>query len=115
MSMRLTGVELYSADLERSKAFYEEVLGLSLSENVVAHHVKFDTEGTFLCMEVPGSEDYPSADKAVLFFEVSDLAEVIARIGNKRFTKISVDGRPRWAVLSDPDGHNILLLQRTQT
>lgn len=110
--MHLTGVELYSKDLTRSRAFYRDTLGLTLSEDDPAHHIMFDEGDTFLCLEVPGAENYPSQDKAVLFFEVPDLAATVDRIGHARFLKVELEGTRPWAVLPDPDGHNILLLHK---
>lgn len=109
--MRLTGVELYSADLARSREFYRDVLGLTMSEDDPAHHVMFEPGDAFLCLEVPGAENYPSRDKAVLFFEVSNLAATADGIGRDRFVKLELETPNPWAVLHDPDGHNILLLQ----
>lgn len=108
--MRLTGVELYSKDLARSREFYRDTLGLALSED--DHHIMFDAGDTFLCLEVPGAENYPSQDKAVLFFEVPDLATEADRIGRERFVKLDLDAAKPWAVLHDPDGHNVLLLHK---
>lgn len=105
--MQLLGTELYFQDLDRARSFYADVLGLRVAEEDPAHHVKFDTSRGFLCLERKGAEDYPSLDKAVLFFEVPDLAAAIARIGREGFVRIE----PGWAVLHDPEGHNILLLQ----
>jgi hypothetical protein len=50
-----------------------------------------------------------SEDKAVLFFEVPDLRLAIAAIGQDRL----VQSEGTWAVLHDPEDHNILLLQRS--
>lgn len=44
----------------------------------------------------------------MLFFEVPDLAAAIKAIGKNRI----VQSEAKWAVLHDPEGHNILLLQR---
>jgi catechol 2,3-dioxygenase-like lactoylglutathione lyase family enzyme len=107
---RLAGVELYSSDLERSRAFYERVLALKVAEEEAGHHVMFDTGEAFLCLEKPGVENYPSQDKAVIFFEVDDLGASVASIGQERFVKYEPESG--WAVLHDPDGHNVLLLQK---
>lgn len=106
---RFVGVELYFENLERAKKFYMETVGLDVSEEQVGHHAKFDGSAGFVCLERKGAESYPSKDKAVLFFEVSDLRSAIAVIGEDRL----VQSEPTWAVLYDPEGHNILLLQRS--
>ena len=104
----MVGVELYFDDLERAKAFYRDVLGLTITNEEPGHHAQFDGGTSFLCLERKGVESYPSQDKAVLFLEVPDLAAAIAAIGPERV----VLSEPAWAVLHDPEGHNILLLQR---
>ena len=108
--MRLAGVELYSSDLERARAFYEQVLSLRVTEDEAGHYVMFVTGEAFLCLEKPGVENYPSRDKAVVFLEVDDLSATVLRIGHGRFVKYEPDSG--WAVLHDPDGHNVLLLQK---
>jgi hypothetical protein len=53
-------------------------------------------------------ESYASKDKAVLFFEVADLQSAISAIGREQL----VHAEQSWAVLHDPEGHNVVLLQR---
>ena len=60
------------------------------------------------------TESYPLRDKAVLFMEVTDLQATIEALGRNRIIHFEPEGegqRPPWAVLHDPEGHNILLLQ----
>ncbi len=105
---KFTGVELYFNDLKRARSFYADVLGLRISDEDERRYAKFDAGACFVCLERKGSESYPSQDKAVLFFEVPDLAAAVAAIGEDRI----VQREATWAVLHDPEGHNILLLQR---
>lgn len=102
------GVELYFEDLSAAKAFYSGTLGLTLSEEQPGHHAKFESGDGFICLERKGAESYPSKDKAVLFFEVPDLQAAVEAIGKDRV----VQSASSWAVLHDPEGHNVLLLQR---
>lgn len=102
------GVELYFDDLEKAKKFYEETLGLAVSDEQTGHYAQFDSGGRFICLERKGAESYPSKDKAVLFFEVPSLKSAIAAIGQEKI----VHSEPTWAVLHDPEGHNVLLLQK---
>jgi hypothetical protein len=101
------GVELYFENLEGAKQFSTQLLGLEVSEEQTGHFVKFDSASGFVCLERKGSESYPSRDKAVLFFEVGDLAATVAALGRERFVQVE----PGWAALHDPEGHNVLLLQ----
>ena len=102
---QFVGVELYFDDLEGAKEFYAGTLGLEISDEQVGHHAKFDSGA--VCLERKGSEPYPSKDKAVLFFEVPDLRAAIAAIGQDRL----VQSESRWAVIHDPEGHNICCLK----
>jgi predicted enzyme related to lactoylglutathione lyase len=104
---RLVGVELYFENLDRAKRFYAETLGLALAEDEPGHHAKFDSDQRFICLEKKGAETYPSKDKAVLFFEVPDLKRAVNALGRDKI----VHTEETWAVLHDPEGHNILLLQ----
>ena len=107
ISAQFVGVEVYFDDLEIAKTFYSEMLGLTLSDEQPGQYAKFDSDHGFVCLERKGSESYPSSDKAVLFFEVPDLAAAVTAIGENRL----VHSEAGWAVLHDPEGHNILLLQ----
>lgn len=112
--MRLAGVELYFDDLEKAKQFYRDTLGLKISSEAAGHHAQFDTGAAFVCLERKGSESYPSRDKAVIFLEVPDLRAAIEAIGGDRILQYEPDrrgGRTPWAVLHDPEGHNVLLLE----
>lgn len=83
-------------------------MGLEVSQEEKGHHAKFDSGAGFICLERKGLESYPSKDKAVLFFEVKDLRATIAAIGRERFVQVE----DRWAVVHDPEGHNVLLMER---
>jgi predicted enzyme related to lactoylglutathione lyase len=105
------GVELYFDDLERAKKFYQETLSLAVSDEQFGHYAKFDCGGGFVCLERKGVESYPSKDKAVLFFEVPNLKSALAAIEPDSV----VHSESSWAVLHDPEGHNVLLLERAPT
>lgn len=112
--MRLAGIELYFEDLEVAKRYYRDELGLELRAEEVGHYAQFHLGGVFLCLERKGSETYPSQDKAVMFLEVADVGATVERIGSAHVIQLGPQdqhGRPAWAVLHDPEGHNVLLLQ----
>jgi predicted enzyme related to lactoylglutathione lyase len=112
--LRFVGTELYFDDLTAAKRFYRKVLGLKVSDEEPGRYARFLPWAAFLCLEKKGSESYRSRDKAVVFFEVADLGAAVKAIGRKRFLQIEPRGRgrrPAWAVLHDPEGHNVLLLQ----
>jgi len=105
---RFAGVELYFNDLKKARAFYADKLGLQVSDEDTQRYAKFGGDAGFVCLERKGLESYPSQDKAVLFFEVPDLQAAITDIGEQHF----VERQTKWAVLHDPEGHNVLLMQR---
>ncbi len=100
------GVELYFDDPGRAKDFYAGVFGLRIAEEKSGQFSKLDCCAAFLCLESKGT--YASRDKAVLFFEVDDLAAKVRDLGQERFVQVEAG----WAVMHDPEGHNVLLLQR---
>jgi len=107
MKLRFVGVELYFGDLERAKDFYTNLLGLPVGEEQPGHFAKLDFKSAFAYLERKGSESYPSKDKAVLIFAAENLNSMLEEIGRERFLQIE----PSWAVLDDPEGHNILILE----
>lgn len=116
MEARLIGVELYFEDLETPKSFYCEMLGLKLSEEEFGRFAKIDGGPSFLCLERKGAEGYPSVDKAVVFLEVSDLRAAVDAIGRDRIVQSQLEPKGQatsWAVLHDPEGHDVLLIERT--
>jgi predicted enzyme related to lactoylglutathione lyase len=110
---RIAGFELYFEGLPAAKEFYRDILGLPLTEDVPGHHAKFDSLRAFLCLERKGSESYPSADKAVVFIEVGNLDAIVQTLGDRILQSGSrTPGEaPTWAVLHDPEGHNVILMQ----
>jgi predicted enzyme related to lactoylglutathione lyase len=54
ISTRFVGAELYFDDLERAKKFYTMTLGLRVSSNQPGHHVKFDSDAGFVCLDRKG-------------------------------------------------------------
>ncbi len=113
--LRLAGVELYFDDVEVAKHFYRDVVGLKLLDEQSGHYARFDGGPAFVCVERKRSESYPSKDKAVLFFYVSDLHAAVAQIGRERFAQIeerAAAGQPRWGVFHDTEGHNVLLIEK---
>lgn len=114
INARLVGVELYFDKLDVARRFYSEQLGLDIADETPGHYAKFQTPSAFVCVERKGAENYPSRDKAVLFLEVADLNAAIEQIGSDKFVHIErgSDQGAGWAVLHDPEEHNVLLLQR---
>ena len=111
---RLAGVELYFDDLPAARRFYTETLGLRLDEDDPSHHAKLAAGPGFVCLERRGVENYPSAEKAVVFLEVPSVRAAIERIGAPHVVGSQLDGPRPWAAVRDPEGHTVLLLERAQ-
>lgn len=112
MTARLLGVELYFDDVDAAKRFYRDTLGLDLADEAAGRFAQFMCGGGFVCVERKGTETYPSHDKAVVFLEVPDLQVMVERIGTERVVHIERGASVRpWAVVHDPEGHNVLLLE----
>lgn len=110
-TVRLAGVELYFENLEAARDFYVNALGLRLDEDNPDHHAKLGIGDRFICLERKGVEDYPSADKAVLFLEVRDVRVAVARIDAASVVRSELAAAKPWAAVRDPEGHTIVLTQ----
>jgi predicted enzyme related to lactoylglutathione lyase len=111
---RLVGIELYFDDLPSARRFYQDKVGLELLEEDPGHHAKFEGQSAFICLERKGTESYPSKDKAAIFLKVTDLQSTIDAIGKDQFVELgpkNKDGHISWAVLHDPESHNVVILQ----
>ena len=111
---RLAGVELYFDDLARATRFYREALGLRLRDSDPQRYATFGLAPGFLCLERKGHEDYPSADKAVVFIEVADLRAALAAVPRRQLVRAACRAARPWAAVRDPEGHTVLLLQTTR-
>jgi catechol 2,3-dioxygenase-like lactoylglutathione lyase family enzyme len=108
---RLVGVELYFDDLNKAQDFYANTLGLTLGDAAANHHARFDTPTGFVCLEKKGVENYPSANKAVLFIGVADLRRAGEALGTDHIVRYEPTADRSSAVIHDPEGHNILLVE----
>jgi predicted enzyme related to lactoylglutathione lyase len=113
LNAHVIGIELYFDDLQTAKQFYGGTLGLDLLDEAAGHHARFEAGQIYLCLERKGSESYPSRDKAVVFLRIPNLSDAVRRIGQERIIAMgpSEGQRGPWAVLHDPEGHNIVLLE----
>lgn len=104
-------------DLERSVAFYRDVLGVSHLFTVPGQPMAFFASGDVrLYLGVPESEDF--ASRCVLYFRVDDIDTEAGRLAEAGVTVerphvVHRDGSIElWmAGLRDPDGHHLILMQ----
>jgi predicted enzyme related to lactoylglutathione lyase len=102
-------------DIKRSRQFYEDVLGLKTTlESGAGNWIEYDIgAATFAIGSYPQWK--PSADGTMVAFEVDDLDAEVARLKSRGAT-IAMDtfDTPvcRCAIISDPDGNNIMMHKR---
>jgi catechol 2,3-dioxygenase-like lactoylglutathione lyase family enzyme len=102
-------VLLRPVDMQRSLAFYRDVLGLAIAREFPGGTVFF-LGGSFL--ELPGSADAPAGPAVALWMQVRDLAIAHRELAGH------VVREPRqepWGLhemwITDPDGTRIVLVQ----
>ena len=115
---------LCSTDLERSRSFYEEKLGLSLSPETIPNHLLFDCGGGSTLL-VYGRPAPNQADHTQVRFWTHDVAADVTRLKERGVVFEEYDfpalktvdsvattpgiGSSAW--LKDPDGNTIALFQ----
>jgi catechol 2,3-dioxygenase-like lactoylglutathione lyase family enzyme len=106
-------------DLDRSVEFYRDVLGMDFLFRVPGQPMAFFQSGDVrLYLGTPESVEF--ASKCVLYFRVDDLDAEYARLGELGVKFLDEPhvvhrdaGGELWMVfLSDPDGHQIALMQQ---
>jgi predicted enzyme related to lactoylglutathione lyase len=111
-------IHISVTEVDRSVAFYRDVLGIPHLFTVTGQPMAFFASGEVrLYLGVPESPEYTS--RCVLYFNVDDIDAELARI-----TDLGVQFRDQphvvhrtdttqlWmAGLTDPDGHHIILMQ----
>jgi catechol 2,3-dioxygenase-like lactoylglutathione lyase family enzyme len=109
------------SDVDRSVAFYRDVLGVRFLFRVPGQPMAFfDCDGVRLYLGRPESEAFRS--NPVLYFSVPDIDEAFAALGRRG---VDFRGKPHvvhrtdetelWmADFADPDGNNLVLMSERQ-
>ena len=104
-------------DVDRSVAFYRDVLGIPFLFRVPGQPMAFfECDGVRLYLGVPESEDFRS--RGVLYFTVEDIGEahrVLAGRGvpfrdGPHVVHRTADAELHMAFFTDPDGNNLALM-----
>lgn len=116
MHPKLAVISLWAEDVPAAAHFYRDRMGLKL----LPHHggrPHFDLDGTILTIlqgkPVPAQDPTPERFP-LLAFEVEDLDAAIADLqahGIETPWGVETDSGSRWAMLSDPAGNLIELVQ----
>ena len=122
--MQRASAVICSTDLERSRAFYEEQVGLTLSPETIKNHLLFECgDGTTLLVYGRPSEN--KADHTQVRFWTEDVAVDVSRLKGRGVVFEEYDyptlktvesvattpgiGSSAW--FKDPDGNTIALFQ----
>ncbi|MGD0479788.1 MAG: VOC family protein [Terracidiphilus sp.] len=105
-------------DMERSVAFYRDVLGLKL----LIHQdnwSQFDAGNILIGLHPDGEEVKVSPTTGMsIGIYVDDVDKAVAEI-RRRLARIAVGPRPepfgRWALLFDPDGYSIQIIEMARS
>jgi predicted enzyme related to lactoylglutathione lyase len=112
-------IHISVSDVDRSVAFYRDVLGIQLLFQVPNMPMAFFASGQVrLYLGVPENQDFTS--RCVLYFTVDDIDAEYARLRDEH--GLAFEGRPHvvhrdggmalWMTFCrDPDGHQIGLMQ----
>jgi predicted enzyme related to lactoylglutathione lyase len=102
------------SNIEKSRKFYEETLGLRLSLNFQDQWIEYDIDGGTLAITTMVKELKPGAPGGFIGLEVDDIDSEVTRLKSKGATlKLDTFDTPgcRIAVFADPDGNGINLHQ----
>jgi lactoylglutathione lyase len=105
-------------DMERSVAFYRDVLGLKLLIHQ-ANWSQFDAGNILIGLHPDGEEVKVSPTTGMsIGIYVDDVDKAVTEI-RRRLAKVAVGPRPepfgRWALLFDPDGYSIQIIEMARS
>jgi len=102
-------------DMARSRHFYENVLGLTLSHNFRDEWLEYDLGDSSFAITNMDMGRTPGAKGAVVAFETADLDVFVTTLKEKSVTfVVETFSTPvcRMAVVQDPDGNHITIHKR---
>jgi predicted enzyme related to lactoylglutathione lyase len=99
-------------DMQRARAFYEGVLGLTMSEELAGGKwVEYDVNGAILALTTMDPRWTPSDQGAAVAFEVDDLDAMVATL-KEHGTKFHMEKSETpvcWIAMAfDPDGNKLV-------
>lgn len=117
MSDLLRGIDhvyYWTADMDRSVAFYRDVLGLALTRREGSNWAEFKAGAIRFALH-GAVEGHPfSPGGATASFEVDDLDGAVSAIearGAQIGHRGEVGAEARYAILRDPDGNSVQLIE----
>jgi lactoylglutathione lyase len=116
MFSRIGAVILLVSDMKRSIRFYRDVLNMHMKEKS-KDWVEFSERGTVLALHPAKKKRFPKSNSMLVGFSVSDFDDVCNGLKKK---KVKFYKKPRdepfgkHAIIQDPDGHLISIMQMPQ-
>lgn len=114
--MRVHSVQVFVSDMERSVAFYRDIMGLPVRVTN-PFLTEFDLEGLNFGLQYMEKQYMSSGVNVTVDFEVDDIEAKIADLKSKgvEFTAIVLD-QPygKLAKFRDPDGHLLGLFELSE-
>jgi catechol 2,3-dioxygenase-like lactoylglutathione lyase family enzyme len=104
-SISLRFVALRTADLDRSRKFYANLLGLNVCGEKPGQFVQFAVGDAAVCMDLADGEEPPAA-----IFAVRGLERLCQRLEDAGVSvaRSSEEGIVDYVVVHDPDGHELV-------
>lgn len=116
MFNRIGAVILLVSDMKRSTRFYRDVLGMKLKEQS-KDWTEFSKRGTVLALHPSKKKRIKRNNSMLVGFSVSDFDDVVNGLKKKKvkfYKKPREESFGKHAIIQDPDGHLISIVQMPQ-
>jgi len=116
MFNRIGAVILLVSDMKRSTRFYRDVLGMELKEQS-KDWTEFSKRGTVLALHPSKKKRIKRNNSMLVGFNVSDFDDVVNGLKKKKvkfYKKPREESFGKHAIIQDPDGHLISIVQMPQ-
>lgn len=116
MFNRIGAVILLVSDMKRSIRFYRDVLGMELKEHS-KEWTEFSKRGTVLALHPSKKKRIKKNNSMLVGFSVSDFDDVCNGLKRKKvkfYKKPTQEDYGKHAIIKDPDGHLISIVQMPQ-
>ncbi len=116
MFNRIGAVILLVSDMKRSTRFYRDVLGMDLKEQS-KDWTEFSKRGTVLALHPSKKKRIKRNNSMLVGFSVSDFDDVVNGLKKKKvkfYKKPREESFGKHAIIQDPDGHLISIVQMPQ-
>lgn len=116
MFNRIGAVILLVSDMKKSTRFYRDVLGMELKEQS-KDWTEFSKRGTVLALHPSKKKRIKRNNSMLVGFSVSDFDDVVNGLKKKKvkfYKKPREESFGKHAIIQDPDGHLISIVQMPQ-